>query len=36
MHALHVLRRGLDAGENHGVPLRLEMHGLVGIENELA
>ena len=36
MHALHVFRRSLDAGQNHGVALRLEMHGLVGVENQLA
>ena len=36
MHALHVLGRGLDAGEDYGVALRLEMHRLVGVEHELA
>ena len=36
MHALHVLRRGLDPGEDQRVALRLEMHGLVGVEHELA
>ena len=36
MHALHVLRRRLDARQDHGVALRLEMHGLVGVEHDLA
>ncbi len=36
MHAEHVLRRGLDPGEDHGVTLGLEMHGLVGVEHEFA
>src|SRR6478672_6768330 len=36
VHALHVLWRSLDPGEDEGVALRLEMHRLVGIEHELA
>ena len=36
VHALHVLRRGLDPGEDQGVALRLEMHRFVGVEHELA
>ena len=36
VHALHVFGRGLDPRQHHGVPMRLHMHGLVGIEDELA
>ncbi len=36
MHALHVLRRRLDARQDHGVPLRFQVHGLVGVEHDLA
>ena len=36
MHALHILGRGLDPRQDQGVALRLEMHGLVGVEHELA
>ncbi len=36
MHALDVLGRSLDAGEDHVVALRLEMHGLIRVEHQLA
>ena len=36
MHALHVLRRRLDARQDHRVALPFQMNGLVRIEHELA